>query len=215
MLLAQIAFSTFLASTQEKPDQSGLPKLKEIMHFLQASDPCQISGSRFTESTLGIREYEGDIQIYRQGKNLKYSYCGFFGDNFVLIVNSKNMSIASDDDPAISDAPKSWAQFTEKQSAQSNGGAVISFLAPEKDLNLFVDTTKAITLETQSAQEEISYFHIDGSKHSVRLLPDHTVEFLTTNPGFSGFRPPFTEIDSLQVRKHKATFPTWYFEIKK
>lgn len=213
MILVQVAFAAITVSQQSQLDQSGLPKLKEIMKVLQSSHTCQITGSRFIETSPGNREYEGDIQIFRQKNNLRYSYCGYFGDNFTLIINPEFMSTASDFEATVVSVPQSWAKLSGSPAAQSNGGLPIAFLANEKDLNLFVDTSKAITLDSKTPNE-VSFFHTDGSKHSVRLLQDETVEFLTTTPGFGGFRPPTTEIDSIKVKDRNPKFPAWYFQIK-
>jgi hypothetical protein len=215
MLIAQLAFAAAILPAQDKPDQSGLPLLNKIMQILQESETCHISGSKFIETAPSQLEYDGDIQIYRQKKNLRYSYASFWGDTTTTIINPKYMSLSTDGESYVSEAPKSWAIRSEKQSAGAYGGLIISLLAPPQDIPKFIDLTKPVTLQSNSGWDEVNFTFITGTKHQVRLLNNQTIEIRTPNPGFPGFSDPTNDLEVFRIASKNKSVPTWYFEIKK
>jgi|GEM_PF-4508086 len=215
MSIATLALTTLLLSGQEKPDHTGRPKLLEIMKFLQSSDTCHIEGSRFVEYSPTHLEFEGDIQIFRHKKNLRYSYSGYWGDATLLIIGAQYMSISTGDEPFISEAPKSWAARPENPSLDGYGGIIVSLLAPPSEINSFVDETKPIVLEANPASPEISFFDRNGTKRLIRQNADKSIEIRTPSPGFPGFTDPNNSLEVFRVKSTNKSFPAWYFEIKK
>lgn len=215
MSIAALALTTLLLSGQEKPDHTGRPKLLEIMKFLQISDTCHIEGSRFVEYSPTHLEFEGDIQIFRQKKNLRYSYSSYWGDTILVIIGAKYMSISTGDEPFISEAPKSWAARPENASYDAYGGIIVSLLAPPSEINAFIDETKPIVLEKGNSASEVSFFDRTGTKRLIRQNADKSIEIRTPSPGFPGFTDPNNSLEVFRFKSTNKSFPAWYFEIKK
>lgn len=215
MTILPFALATLAFTNQDKPDQSGLPELKKIMKVLQEGKTSRITGSRVMEYSSTEKEFEGDFQVFREGaKYLRFMYENYWGDTgLVLILTPKRMS--STDlygQSTTTDSPTSWAVRMDKQGPDEHGGLLVSFLAPEKDLGYFIDLSQSITVNQSS--KEIEFTYITGSKHTIKLLANNTVEIRSPQRGFPGFREPYNVLDTFQVRETNLKFPGWYFEIK-
>lgn len=204
-----IAFAALAAILQDQPNQDGLALLKQIMQSLQSGKTSVLTGRRDLDG-----EFDGDFVIYRDGHTrLRYEYCGYFGDNEGLILTPKAMAIIDGSgNQKVSEAPKSWGARSEKPSADSNGGIAVSLLAPVADMGTFVDLKKDVSLNADKPGS-VSFTHVSGTKVTVRLNDDKSVEIRVPVPGFGGFRPPATSVDIMKVKSTGIRLADWLFEV--
>lgn len=204
-----IATVAILACLQEKPDQSGLSTLKEAMAILQDGDTSILTGRREFDG-----EFDGDYVIYREKHSrLRYDYCGYFGDNLGFILTPKAMAVIDGDgNQSLATLPKSWGARSENPNTDSYGGVAVSLLAPVGDIGTFVDLKKDV-IPVKDNPGAVEFTHVSGTKVTVALRKDKSVVISVPQPGFGGFRPPTTAVDTIRVRAKGVRLPDWLFAV--